>query len=252
MNPLSQEFMTDFEKRRTTLISMTKERIALAVHHDILIIQALNTIDDLTVQLNSLSKRLREWHAYSVPEVDRAIDDHETYCRLVAGKSRVELVNEFVSDQEMGAELDEADYIAVQSLARQITELYQFKQSLLHYMEARLQKLLPNVTALAGTTIAARLLAGAGSAKRLALLPASTIQLLGAEKALFRHLRSGAKSPKHGHIINHPFVQKAKREDKGKVARMLADKLALCARLDYFKGEFKADEYRKDLEVRFQ
>lgn len=244
--------MTDFQEQRINLIQMTKVRIAAAVNHDILIIQALNTVDDLTTQLNSLSKRLRDWYSYSVPEVDRAIDDHEAYCQMVAGKTRVELVDEFVKGQEMGAALDEADYIAVQSLARQVTEIYQFKQSLLHYLEARLKKLLPNMTALAGTTIAARLLAGAGSAKKLALLPASTIQLLGAEKALFRHLRSGAKSPKHGHIFNHPVVQKAKREDKGKAARMLADKLALCARLDYFGGEFKADEYRKSLEARFQ
>ncbi len=130
--------------------------------------------------------------------------------------------------------------------------MYQFKQSLLIYLEARLKKLLPNMTALAGVTIAARLLAGAGSARKLALLPASTIQLLGAEKALFRHLKSGAKSPKHGYIVNHPLIQKVGRSDKGKASRMLADKLALCARIDYFKGEFKADDYKKELEVRFK
>lgn len=243
--------MSDFQELRKKLIAMSKENVAMAVNHDILIIQALNTIDDLTIQVNSLSKRLREWHAYTVPEISKSIADHETYCRLIAGKTRVELVDEFVKGQEMGADIDEADYIVIQSLAKQITELYQFKQSLLNYLEARLNKLLPNMTALGGVTITARLLAGAGSARKLALLPASTIQLLGAEKALFRHLRSGAKSPKHGHIINHPIVQKASSSDKGKAARMLADKLSLCARIDYFKGEFKADDYKKELEERF-
>ena len=80
------------------------------------------------------------------------------------------------------------------------------------------------------------------------MLPASTIQLLGAEKALFRHIKTNAKSPKHGIIINHQFVQKAQRKNKGKAARILADKLSLCARLDYFKGEFKGEEYKKELE----
>jgi len=90
------------------------------------------------------------------------------------------------------------------------------------------------------------------SLKHLAMLPASTIQLLGAEKALFRHIKTGSRSPKHGIIINHSIVQKAKRNEKGKAARMLADKLSICAKLDYFKGEFKAKEYKKELEENFR
>ncbi len=112
--------MSDFQEQREKLIAISKEKIAMAVNQDILIIQALNTIDDLTIQVNSLSKRLREWHAYSVPELSRSIDDHETYCHLVAGKTRVELVDEFVKGQEMGSDLNEADYIVIQSLAKQI------------------------------------------------------------------------------------------------------------------------------------
>jgi nucleolar protein 56 len=106
----------------------------------------------------------------------------------------------------------------------------------------------PNVLELAGATIGAKLIELAKSLKRMALLPASTVQLLGAEKALFRHLKLKTKSPKYGVIFQHPLIQNAKRSERGKMARRLADKLSLCARLDYFKGEFKAKEYRKMLE----
>lgn len=244
--------MNSFAEKREKLLSKTREEIAQSVNQDILIIQALNTIDDLTIQLNGLSKRLREWHAYTVPELDKAVSDHEDYVLLVASKTREELMTQFVKGTPMGAELDEVDYIAVQSLAKQISELYTFKKSLLIYLEARMKKLMPNMTTLVGALIAARLLAGAGSLRKLAMLPASTLQLLGAEKALFRHLKTGAKSPKHGYIINHPLIQKAKAADKGKIARIIGDKLALCAKVDYFKGDFIADKYLAELEVRFQ
>ncbi len=244
--------MKSFSETRTLLLERTKKQIAEAVGPDILIIQTLNTLDDLTIQLNGLSKRLREWYSYTLPELDRGLSDNEAYSRLIATKSYDELVKEFVGDATpMGAPLNEADYIAVQSLARQIAELFQFRQSLLHYLESRMQQLAPNVTALAGTTISARLLASAGSLRRLAMMPASTIQLLGAEKALFRHLKTGAKSPKHGFIINHPLLQKAKKSMRGKIARALGDKIALCAKVDFFKGDFVADEILNKLETRF-
>ncbi|HII72111.1 TPA: C/D box methylation guide ribonucleoprotein complex aNOP56 subunit, partial [Candidatus Woesearchaeota archaeon] len=88
--------------------------------------------------------------------------------------------------------------------------------------------------------------------EKMALMPASTIQLLGAEKALFRHMTTGAKPPKFGVIINHPLVTKAKKPDKGKVARTMADKISLAAKIDFFKGEFKGDDLRKELEERFK
>ena len=114
-----------------------------------------------------------------------------------------------------------------------------------------MEKYCPNLLELAGVTIGAGLIELAKGLKHLALLPASTVQLLGAEKALFRHIKTGSRSPKHGIIINHPFVQSAGRELKGKAARMLADKLSLCARLDYFKGEFLAPMMKKELEAKF-
>ena len=237
----------DFAKRREELLSLTKKQISESLQADTLIIQALNTVDDLTTQLNGLSKRLREWYGYFLPELDHAIDDHEHFVNLIVEKSYEELIATY--GRGMQAKVQQQDYTPVKELAIVIQLLFKQRESLLTYIEMILDSYMKNVKTLAGVSIAARLLAGAGSLERLSKLPASTIQMLGAEKALFRHLRSGARSPKHGHIFNHPLVQAANRDRKsGKAARMLADKLAICAKLDYFHGEFKAETYKEELE----
>lgn len=240
-----------FAKLRLELLTRTKKELAAAVGFDTLCIQSLASYDDLTTQLNGLSKRLREWHSYTLPELDHVISDHESYVRLIATKTREELVAEFVRDTQMGADISEKDYAAIVDFAKQIHLQYAYRQELLAYMESVLKEYMPNVTTLLGPTLAARLLAGAGSLKRLAVFPASTLQLLGAEKALFRHLKTGARSPKYGHIFNHQLLQQSPAHQRGKVARALADKTAICAKLDYFKGEFLADTYKEELEKRF-
>ena len=112
--------------------------------------------------------------------------------------------------------------------------------------------LCPNITAVAGAVIGAKLLAIAGSLKKLSLFPASTVQLLGAEKALFRHLKTGAKSPKYGILHEHPLIAQAKKKDHGKVARLLADKIAIAAKVDFFKGNYVGDKLKKDIERRIK
>ncbi len=240
----------DFATRREKLLALTKKQVAESLSDDIVVIQALNAVDDLTTQINGMSKRLREWHGYFLPELDHAIDSNEHYVSLIAEKSYEELVNEY--GQGMQAKVRSQDYVRAQNFALFIKSFFDEKNELLQYIESKLEVFMKNVLTLAGVTISARLLASAGSLYRLSRVPASTIQMYGAEKALFRHLRSGARSPKHGHIFNHPLVQGANRSrQSGKAARMLADKLSICAKVDYFKGEFVADEYKKELEAKW-
>lgn len=242
----------DFATLRAQMLTETKRAIANAVGPDTHIVQALATSDELTVQLNTSTKRLREWHGYVLPEVGHAVVDNELFTRLVATKSYKELKDEYAQGDSMASAPQQEDYGPIRLFAQQLNELYIFKTALLSYLEQLLAKYAPNTQSLAGTTIAARLIASAGSLKRLASLPSSTIQLFGAEKALFRHLKTGARSPKHGHIYNHQLVQRADRKSAGKVARSLADKLALCAKLDYFKGDKdKGKQYLDELQARF-
>lgn len=243
---------TDFQNIQANLIKETKANLAASVTPDIIIVQALATVDDLSLSLNNVSTRLREWAAYTVPELNHAVSNHESFARFLVTMSYEEIQEDFVKNGvSMGAKLSEEDYAAIVMFAKKVHEMYELRSSITDYLESVMKTYMSNTLALAGTTIAARLLSSAGSLRRLATIPASTIQLYGAEKALFRHLKSGAKSPKYGHIFSHPLLQHADRKMGGKVARALADKLAMCAKLDFFKGDFFGDKYLEILEEKF-
>ena len=119
------------------------------------------------------------------------------------------------------------------------------------YLDKLMDELMPNTKSIAGTTISAKLLEHAGSLKHLSELPSTTVQLFGAEKALFRHLHSNAKCPKYGLLHEHPLIPKTKRKDHGKAARALADKISIAAKVDYFKGEFVGDKLKAQIEKKF-
>lgn len=233
-------------------LRLTKQKIKESVNEDQFIIQAVSNINEIDKVCNILGKRLREWYGLYLPEFPETIGKSEKFAELVATKTKKELMQEIKVNDTMGADLakDHVDEIIL--VAKEITRLYELRKKHEKYLEKVMQKYCPNLQELAGTTIGAKLLELGKGLKHLALLPASTIQLLGAEKALFRHIRTGAKSPKYGIIINHPLIQDARKDKKGKAARMLADKLSLCTRLDFFKGEFKAKEYKKELEEKLR
>ncbi len=239
-------------KLREANIFHTRRRVASAVKIDQLIIQASNTIEDLDKISNMMAKRLREWYELYYPEVSHNIEDHEAFVRVILEKNRDDLAADEGQTNTMGGEVPEKDLDAVLMLARETQALYDLRQKELEYISKAMTKNYPNMTAVAGPTIASKLLALARSMQKIAMLPASTIQLLGAEKALFRHLTTGAKSPKYGVIINHPLVSKARRQDKGKIARVLADKISMAAKIDFFKGEFRGDDLRKQVEKRLK
>ncbi|MDP3698577.1 MAG: NOP5/NOP56 family protein [Nanoarchaeota archaeon] len=225
-------------------LELTKDGLKHAVNEDNMIMQAIANINELDKIANTMSKRLREWYSLYYPELSEKIENHEKYVELVLEQER--------NPETFGADLSESDIEEMKLLAGRIISLYALRKQHELYLEKIMSKYCPNMLELAGATIAARLIELGKGLKHLALLPASTVQLLGAEKALFRHLKTGSRSPKYGVIINHPLIQNAPRDKKGKAARMLADKLSLCARLDYFKGEFKAPDYRKELEGKLQ
>ena len=241
------------KKFREANLLLARRKVADSVGQDGLIIQAINGIDEIDKVANTMSKRLREWYELYNPEISHQVEDHERFVKLTLTKSKEELLAEAETSAEetMGANLEQEDIDAILQMARGIDSLYELRRNQSDYITKAMKKNYPNITAIAGALIGAKLLSIAGSIRRMAMLPASTIQLLGAEKALFRHMTTGAKPPKFGVIINHPLVTKAKKPDKGRVARSLADKISLGAKIDFFKGEFKGDDLRKELEARF-
>lgn len=249
-------------------MELTKIRVRRAVEkRDLVVTQAIQTIDDLDKTLNLFMSRIREWYGLHFPELDRLIEKHETYARLVANlgrrdeftvenlegeglpKAKAKQIAKAVQTS-MGAELDEGDISQIQAMCKNTLDLYSVRQSLEGYADSVMDEVAPNIRALVGALLGARLIALAGGLNNLAKMPSSTIQVLGAEKALFRALRTGTRPPKHGVIFQHTLIHEAKRWQRGKVARALAGKLAIAARTDALSGRYIGDELKADLEKR--
>ncbi len=234
---------------------------------DQLAVQAIRAIDDIDKTINLYVARLREWYSLHFPELDELVKEHVDYANIVAklgyrsnivleplveigfSKSKAEKIAE-AAEKSIGAELSDFDVEKIQTLANIVMELYKLRAGLTDYITAVMKEVAPNITALVGPLLGARLLSLAGGLNELAKLPASTIQVLGAEKALFRALRTGGKPPKHGIIFQFPEVHKAPRWQRGKIARALAAKLAIAAKIDRFTGRDVGEKLRKELEER--
>ncbi len=241
----------DSEFRKANLV-LTKDSLKASVTDDLVVIHLIHTIDDNERIFNMLSKRLREYAELFVPEYSHKVPDHERFVAGIRTKTRKELLLYASVDEKAsaGAAPTKAQEEAMGQIADAAANAVMTRNALTKQLEGIMKGCCPNLLEIAGPTIGARLIAHAGDLKRLSEMPSSTVQLLGAEKALFRHMRTGAKSPKYGVIFAHQLVQKAKA--KGKAARFLADKLAIAARLDRFGGEFKAKEMLTELESKLE
>jgi len=249
-------------------MELTKIRVRKAAEkRDLVVAQAIQTVDDLDKTLNLFVSRAREWYGLHFPELDPLVEKHETYIRLVANlgrrenftkenlaaeglpKEKAQKIPE-AAQKSMGADLEDEDLDQLRTMCKNTQALYNIRNSLENYVDSTMDEIAPNVRALAGSLLGARLIALAGGLKNLAKMPSSTIQVLGAERALFRALRSGARPPKHGIIFQHPLFHEAKRWQRGKIARALAGKLAIAARIDAFSGKYVGDDLEADLERR--
>lgn len=228
-------------------LAETKQKIKESVKADHLIIQAINAISELSRNANVTARRLKEWYALYSPEIVANYEDNEQFVDEILRKPKKKILGELglKNNQNMGADLLKEDVDQILTLSEALKRLYHEIENLKLYLETTFKRACPNTHELSGSLVGAQLLEHAGSLKNLASMTASKIQLLGAEKALFRHLRTGAKSPKHGLLIQHNYVAGSK--NKGKAARHLADKISIAARVDYFKGEFIGDRLKSEL-----
>ena len=251
-------------------LELAKMKVKKTVEkRDLLAAQAVLSVDDMDKSLNLFMGRIREWYGLHFPELDRIVDKHETYARLVVvfGKRENFTVESLeveglpkvksktiaeVASESMGADISDDDLVKIQDMCRNVLELYSLRQSLENYVDSVMDEVAPNTKAIGGSLLGARLIALAGGLLNLAKLPASTMQVLGAEKALFRSLKTKARPPKHGIIFQHPLIHDAKRWQRGKIARALAGKLTIAARVDAFGGEYAGDELKADLDKRVE
>ncbi|KAI1432129.1 hypothetical protein GGR50DRAFT_625112 [Xylaria sp. CBS 124048] len=215
---------------------------------DVMIVQAIKLLDDLDKELNNYAMRVKEWYGWHFPEMDRILNDNLAYARVIvhmgirenaANTDLSEILPEDLeariktaAEVSMGTEIDGIDLENIKLLAEQVISFTEYRQELSQYLTSRMKALAPNTTEILGELVGARLIAHTGSLMKLAKSPGSTIQILGAEKALFRALKTKHDTPKYGLIYHSSLVGQATGKNKGKIARSLSAKAALCLRVD--------------------
>ncbi|KAF7863936.1 hypothetical protein EAF04_006901 [Stromatinia cepivora] len=230
---------------------------------DTMIVQAISLLDDLDKELNTYAMRVKEWYGWHFPEMGKIVNDNLAYARVILKvgmrvntsstdladilPEEIEAAIKAAAEVSMGTEITEEDLDNIKLLAEQVVGFTEYRQQLSSYLSARMQAIAPNLTELVGELVGARLIAHAGSLMNLAKSPASTIQIIGAEKALFRALKTKHDTPKYGLIYHASLVGQATGKNKGKIARMLAAKAAIGLRVDALsdwsaQGEGKGDD----------
>ncbi|KAE8149727.1 nucleolar protein 58 [Aspergillus avenaceus] len=215
---------------------------------DTMIVQAIALLDDLDKELNNYAMRVKEWYGWHFPELAKILNDNIAYSKLVLKMGMrsnwetsdlAEILPEELegavknaADRSMGTEISQDDLENIQALAEQVIGFSDYRQQLASYLTARMNAIAPNLTALVGELVGARLIAHAGSLTNLSKSPASTLQILGAEKALFRALKTKHDTPKYGLIYHASLIGQATGKNKGKMARVLAAKASLGLRVD--------------------
>ena len=199
--------------------------------------EAVDALDDTIKITNMVLERLRDWYSYFSFE---EIED---------GK---ELAEEILKMKIGNGELDKLEEKSIKSMANLLLLLYKTREEIEKYIRKVMEEMAPNVCKIIGPNIGARLIAYAGGIEKLATMPAGTIQVLGAEKALFKHIKDGTPPPKHGVIFQHEMINKAPKNKRGKIARLLATKLAIAAKADAFTKNYIADELKKEIEERYR
>ncbi len=225
------------------------------------VIEAFSVYTENERMINLMNEKLEEWYSMYFPELKAG--SPRSYARFVAQHGRQkgsvdrkeldEIFGESAAEVErsaansMGADPEEKEYSILKEMAENELRLIGLNEKLLEYIKETSERLMPNITGMIDYKIAAELLSKAGSVEKLAVMPASTIQLLGAEKALFKHLKFGSKPPKYGALFKMQEIANANREDRGRIARVYATKLAIAARADAFSKNYIADRLNEDL-----
>lgn len=240
------------DKLRDFSLKLSSLRIQEASEQmDLHISQSINALDEIDKISNTLGTRMREWYGLHFPELDNLVQNANTYSLLVSNcgkrdnitkefletidipENKIEIITQ-VSKRSRGGKITEQNLLIVQNIAQQVISLNKIRKNLEDHIDASMEDVAPNVKGLLTASVGARLISKAGSLRRLASLSASTIQILGAEKALFRTLKTGSDPPKHGILFQHPVIHSAPKWQRGKMARAIAAKTAIAARLDVY------------------
>ncbi|XP_003393259.1 nucleolar protein 56 [Bombus terrestris] len=221
---------------------------------DNMIIQSIALLDQLDKDVNTFSMRIREWYSYHFPELVKIVPENYMYAKVAKLiKNRKDLTNEKLealeeivmdnakaqaiidaSKSSMGMDISPVDLLNIEMFAARVIALADYRKQLAEYLSSKMTGVAPNLATLIGDQVGARLIAHAGSLTNLAKYPASTVQILGAEKALFRALKTRGNTPKYGLLFHSTFIGRAGTKNKGRISRYLANKCSIASRIDCF------------------
>ncbi|XP_047971815.1 nucleolar protein 56-like [Salvia hispanica] len=246
----------DLEKAQLGLgHSYSRAKVKFNVNRvDNMVIQAIFLLDTLDKDINSFSMRVREWYSWHFPELVKIVNDNYLYAKVAKyvddkaqlSEDKLSGLTDIVGDEDkakeiieaakasMGQDLSPIDLINVKQFAQRVMDLAEYRKKLYDYLVSKMSDIAPNLAALIGEVVGARLISHAGSLTNLAKCPSSTLQILGAEKALFRALKTHGNTPKYGLIFHSSFIGRASAKNKGRMARYLANKCSIASRLDCF------------------
>jgi nucleolar protein 56 len=253
---------------REFAINLSSSRVKEASEKlDLHIIQSINALDELDKIINTVGARMREWYGLHFPELDNLVSSLLVYAQIVskAGlreniiveilqsiglpEKKIEVILD-AAKRSKGGDMTLENLAIVKRLADEVIAQSDLRRVLADHIEVAMETVAPNVKELLTAAVGARIISKAGSLARLATLPASTIQILGAEKALFRALKTGARPPKHGLLFQHPLIHSAPKWQRGKIARAVASKVAISARIDYYRHNGKDSTVHDKLKSR--
>jgi nucleolar protein 56 len=253
---------------REFAINLSSSRVKEASEKlDLHIIQSINALDELDKIINTVGARMREWYGLHFPELDNLVSSLGVYAEIVSRAGlreniiveilqsiglqdkKVEVILD-AAKRSKGGDMTPENLAIVKRLADEVIAQSDLRRVLADHIEAAMETVAPNVKELLTAAVGARIISKAGSLVRLARLPASTIQILGAEKALFRALKTGARPPKHGLLFQHPLIHSAPKWQRGKIARAVASKVAIAARIDYYRHNGRDSTIYGKLKIR--
>ncbi|KAF7267987.1 nop56 ribonucleoprotein [Rhynchophorus ferrugineus] len=256
--------------------SYSRAKIKFNVHRaDNMIIQSIALLDQLDKDINTFSMRIREWYSYHFPELVKIVPENYTFARLAKFiKNRKELSEESLEGLEeitmdsgkaqailsasrssMGMDISPVDLLNIEMFATRVISLSDYRKQLAEYLKTKMSDVAPNLAQLIGEQVGARLIAHAGSLTNLAKYPASTVQILGAEKALFRALKTRGNTPKYGLLFHTTFIGRAGTKNKGRISRYLANKCSIASRIDCFTeipNQIFGEKLRQQVEDRLK
>jgi nucleolar protein 56 len=243
----------DREEVRKKALEQTREEIA-EIDRVQLMVKAVKNLDQLKNSYSNEMEAFRDWYSLHFPELEREIEEDEHLVKILSGgveRSELEAFGD-MAESSTGMMLGEEDREILQTFVDSLGSREKLIEEVESYVEDIAKEEMPNVSILLGPVLGARMVQLAGGLEELAKKPASTVQMLGAEKALFRHLRQGGNPPKHGILFEHEFASPLHSDERGKMARFLANKTVIAARLDQYGDKEKGEELREECREKFE